>query len=105
MNAFPRSTRRNLVTQEHRIRRPLLVSHARYRWDELRRQHHLIYPEGILILNDSGAAIVQLCDGRSIEELVLALQEEYSQGDPAADMDEFLQRLVNKGLLNDAPDA
>lgn len=105
MNAFPPSTHRNVVTQEHRIRRPVLVSHARYRWDELRLQHQLVYPEGILILNDSGAAIVQLCDGRLIDELVVALQEEYSEGNPAADMDEFLHRLANKGLLNDAPDA
>ncbi len=94
-----------LVTSERKIRRPVLVSHARYRWDPLRCQHQLVYPEGILILNASGAAIVQLCDGRSIDALVIALQAEYSEGKPAADVDEFIERLANKGLVRDAPDA
>ncbi len=94
-----------LVTHEPRIRRPMLVSYARYRWDRLRQEHQLVYPEGILILNETGAAILQLCDGRLIDELVAALHEKYSQGNPAADVDEFLQRLTNKGLLHDAQDA
>ena len=93
------------MTAERKIRRPVLVSHARYRWDELRRQHQIVYPEGILILNESGAAIVQLCDGRSIDELMIALQEKYSQGNPALDVDEFIERLANKGLVHDGPDA
>ena len=93
------------MTAERKIRRPVFVSHARYRWDELRRQHQLVYPEGILILNESGAAIVQLCDGRSIDELRIALQAKYSQGNPALDVDEFIERLANKGLVHDGPDA
>jgi len=96
---------RDVVTPERKIRRPLLASHARYRWDELRGQHQLVYPEGILILNEPGAAIVQLCDGRSIDELVIALQEKYSEGKPAADLDDFIERLANKGLVHDGPDA
>ena len=95
----------NVVTPERKIRRPVLVPHARYRWDELRRQHQIVYPEGILILNESGAAIVQLCDGRSMDELKIALQEKYSEGKPFADVDEFIERLANKGLVRDAPDA
>jgi coenzyme PQQ biosynthesis protein PqqD len=93
------------VTAQRKIRRPVLVSHARYRWDELRGQHQIVYPEGILILNESGAAIVQLCDGRSIDELRIALQEKYSQGNPALDADEFIERLANKGLVHDGPNA
>ena len=93
------------MTPERKIRRPLLAPHARYRWDELRGQHQLVYPEGILILNESGAEIVQLCDGRSIDELVIALQAKYSEGKPAADVDDFIERLANKGLVHDGPDA
>ena len=96
------------MTSNHQIRRPVLVSHVRYRWDDVREQHQIVYPEGILVLNETGAAIVKLCDGRSTGELVAALQEQYSAGtsagDSAADVDEFLERLVKKGLLRDDPD-
>ena len=86
------------------IRRPMLVRHARYRWDELRRQHQLVYPEGILVLNESGAAIVRLCDGRSLEELLAALSEQFAGSPPQVDVADFLQRLAQKGLLRDVAD-
>lgn len=111
------------MNPELTIRRPLLVRHARYRWDELRRQHQLVFPEGILVLNDSGAAIVRHCDGRSLEELLAALVEQYADyrgagcqpalgvGDETArlatcptleEVSAFLGRLAQKGLLRDA---
>ena len=83
------------------IRRPLLARYARYRWDAIREQHQLVFPEGVLVLNDSGAAIVQHCDGRSMDELVAALKAE-AEGDPAADVHLFLNRLAAKGLVRDA---
>ena len=82
--------------------RPKLVRHARYRWDELRGQHQLVFPEGILVLNDTGAAIVRLCDGRSLDELLAALTEAYGAASPRDEVGEFLQRLAQKGLLRDA---
>ena len=54
------------------------------------------------MLNESGAAIVRLCDGRSTDELIGALREQVTEGDPAGDVHEFLGRLVLKGLLRDA---
>ena len=87
------------------IRRPVLVPHARYRWDKLRRQHQIVFPEGILVLNDPGAAIVRLCDGRSIAEMLAALSEQFPDGDLGEDVSAFLQRLARKGLLRDAADS
>ena len=78
---------------------------ARYRFDELRRQHQLLFPEGVLILNETGAAIVRLCDGRAKNELLADLKKRFSDDDLASDLDEFLQRLAGKGLLRDADDA
>jgi pyrroloquinoline quinone biosynthesis protein D len=86
------------------IRRPVLVHHARYRWDELRRQHQLVFPEGVLVLNETAAAVVRLCSGRSMEELVAALEQQFPGSQPAADVRELLQRLARKGLLRDAAD-
>ena len=87
------------------FRRPMLVPHARYRWDRLRGQHQLVFPEGILVLNESGAAIVQLCDGRSLADLLIALGERFPDADPGADVQAFLERLARKGLLRDAADS
>ena len=87
------------------IRRPLLVPHARYRWDKLRHQHQLVFPEGILVLNEPGAAIVQLCDGRPLAELLAALGERFPGADLGEDVQTFLERLARKGLLRDAADS
>jgi pyrroloquinoline quinone biosynthesis protein D len=86
---------------ECKINRPVLVRHARYRWDGVRGQHQLVYPEGILILNDTAAAIVQLCDGRSLGELHAALADQFAES-PPGEVNEFLQRLARKGFLCDA---
>lgn len=86
-------------------RQPKLVRHARYRWDELRGQHQLLFPEGLLVLNETGAAIVQLCDGRPVADLLAALTAQFPDADPTADVQDFLERLARKGLLCDAADS
>jgi coenzyme PQQ biosynthesis protein PqqD len=93
------------MTAPRPIRRPVLARGARYRWDGLRRQHQLVFPEGVLVLNETAAAVVRLCDGRSTEELVAALEGEFPGAYPAGDVAEFLQRLARKGLLRDDADA
>lgn len=82
----------------------MLVPHARYRWDKLRRQHQIVFPEGVLVLNEPGVAIVRLCDGRSTQELLAALGEQFPDGDLSEDVCDFLERLARKGLLRDAAD-
>jgi coenzyme PQQ biosynthesis protein PqqD len=82
----------------------MLVSGARYRWDPVRQQHQLLFPEGILVLNDSGASIVQRCDGRPIAELLTALADQFPAMDLADEVRAFLERLARKGLLRDAAD-
>lgn len=93
------------MTLEPRVHRPALVPHARYRWDAVRQQHQLVYPEGILVLNETGAAIVKLCDGRPVGELVAALMGQFPGGNLLEDVPDFLDRLAQKGLLRDAADA
>jgi pyrroloquinoline quinone biosynthesis protein D len=93
------------VKSDQIIRRPLLARHARYRWDPIRMQHQLVFPEGVLVLNDSGAAIVKCCDGRPTDELITALKTQFDAEDPAADVDAFLNRLAGKGLLCDAAES
>jgi pyrroloquinoline quinone biosynthesis protein D len=91
----------------------VLARHARYRWDALRGQHQIVFPEGLLVLNETGAAIVRLCDGRSVAELLTTLEAQFSGCPPTPEGEgrvqdeahEFLTRLAKKGLLRDAADA
>ncbi len=89
------------MSHENLIDHPKLSPHARYRWDAARKQHQLLYPEGLLVLNHTGAAILKLCDGRPLGELVDALDEEFGSGCPLDDVVEFLTDLVEKGLIHD----
>jgi len=87
------------------IRRPILARHARYRWDALRQQHQIVFPEGVLVLNETGAAIVRHCDGRTMESLIAEMKVDSEDGNQAADVPAFLRRLFEKGLVCDAADA
>ena len=92
------------MTQQQRVLRPVLARGVRHRWDSVRRQHQLLFPEGMLVLNETGAAIVELCDGRSTEEVRDALAETYADVNVQNDLDEFLHRLFRRGLIRDAGD-
>ena len=90
------------MTMEAGIRCPVLAPHARYRWDKVRNEHQLLFPEGMIVLNEPGKAIVELCDGRSLDEMVTALKEKFPGAEPEDDVREFLGRLAERGLVNDA---
>jgi coenzyme PQQ biosynthesis protein PqqD len=90
------------VTPDAVIARPVLAPGTRYRWDKIRNEHQLVYPEGMIVLNEPGTAIIRLCDGRSMDDLIAVLKEAYPGSDPGADVREFLQQMAEKGLLRDA---
>ena len=79
--------------------RPRLARQVRLEWDPVREQQMLLAPEGVLVLNQTGAAILGLCDGeRTVVEIVEELRGRYNHvaGDEVRD---FLSRLVAKGLV------
>ena len=68
-------------------------------WDPAREQHVLLAPEGVLVLNQTGATILELCDG---ERTVVGIIEELRKKYDSVDGDEvrnFLARLVAKRLV------
>jgi len=72
---------------------------ARLDFDSVRQQHVLLYPEGVVLLNDTGAAILQLCDGsRSIRAIADVLRDRY-QCDVVEDVTEYLTQLAEKELI------
>ena len=78
---------------------PVLWRLARLDFDPVRRQRVLLYPEGVVLLNDTGAAILDLCDGRrSITDIATDLEERYHY-DVTADVIEYLSRLAERELV------
>ena len=87
--------------------RPRLASKARLRTDKKTGQKILLYPEKGLLLNPTGARILELCTGeRTVTALVDVLVSEHPDGDRATIVSEvmsFLQRLFDAGLVRTEP--
>jgi pyrroloquinoline quinone biosynthesis protein D len=78
---------------------PVVWRLARLVFDPVRQQRVLLYPEGVVLLNDTGAAILDLCDGRrSVADIAAVLHERYGC-DVVTDVIEYLSRLVEKELV------
>jgi coenzyme PQQ biosynthesis protein PqqD len=78
---------------------PALWKLARLEFDPVRQQRVLLYPEGVVLLNDTGAAILDLCDGRrSIADVAAILGERYRR-DVGGDVMEYLSRLLERELI------
>ena len=78
------------------MNQPRLARLVRLHWDPVREQHVLLAPEGVLVLNQTGATILGLCDGeRTVDEVVEELRGRYNRvaGDEVRD---FLSRLAAK---------
>ncbi len=78
---------------------PVLWRLARLDFDPVRQQRVLLYPEGVVLLNETGAVILDLCDGhRSVADIATILQERY-HCDVTPDVIEYLSRLAEKELV------
>jgi pyrroloquinoline quinone biosynthesis protein D len=78
---------------------PKLWRLARLDYDPVRHQPVLLYPEGAVLLNDTGAAILELCNGtRTVGQIVSILTQRY-QSDVSADVTEYLDQMANRELV------
>jgi pyrroloquinoline quinone biosynthesis protein D len=83
--------------------RPRLVTGARLRYDDVREEHVLLIPEGVVRLNPSAAEVLELCDGkRSLDEIVGALSARYAGADLRDDVVELVDAMAQRGLVVDA---
>ena len=78
---------------------PKLWRLARLEYDQVRQRHVLLYPEGAVLLNDTGHAILELCNGtRTVEQIVTILSERY-RADVSADVIEYLDGMAERELV------
>jgi pyrroloquinoline quinone biosynthesis protein D len=82
---------------------PRLATGARLRYDEVRGEHVLLVPEGVVRLNPTAAEVLELCDGnRSLDDIVGALAARYGGADVGEDVRRLLDAMAGKGLVVDA---
>ena len=71
-------------------------------FDEARQRNVLQYPEGAVLLNDTAAEILALCDGqRTIAEIAAMLEERYGSN-VLDDVQSYLSQLADRELVRDA---
>jgi pyrroloquinoline quinone biosynthesis protein D len=84
------------------VTRPCLVTGARLHYDDVRSEHVLLIPEGVVRLNPTAAEVLALCDGeRSLDDIASALSERYDGADVHDDVRELVDALAGRGLVVD----
>ncbi|MDQ3760416.1 MAG: pyrroloquinoline quinone biosynthesis peptide chaperone PqqD [Actinomycetota bacterium] len=79
--------------------RPQLRRGVRIGTDPLSDETILLFPEGVLKLNETAAAVIQQCDGdRSVAEVVQAVGDVYD-GVVVEDVMSLLRDLIAQRLL------
>lgn len=87
------------IAADDRIR---LTTGVRLQVDQLTHEPMLLYPEGLIKLNPTGAAILRLCDGhRSVREIAGELSQQFDAPLEVlqADVAEYLVRLRATGVI------
>ena len=83
--------------------RPRLATGARLRYDDVREEHVLLIPEGVVRLNPTAAEVLELCDGaRSLDDIAGALSARYEGADVREDVRELVDAMAQRGLVVDA---
>jgi len=70
-----------------------------FRWEEPQQAYVLLYPEGVVKLNETGAAILKYCDGtHTAKQIATKLSEEYTT-DVSESVFNFLEVSYAKGWI------
>ena len=73
----------------------------RLQWEEAQQKHVILYPEGMVELNQSSAEILKLCDGsRTLPQLVSDLEEKFATTGLTNDITAFLEVALKNGWIN-----
>ncbi|WP_256339768.1 MULTISPECIES: pyrroloquinoline quinone biosynthesis peptide chaperone PqqD [unclassified Streptomyces] len=76
-----------------------MARHVRLTFCRTRRRRILLHPETVVVLNGSGAAVIELCDGRhTVAEIVTELGARYETVSED-EVRQFLTRLVSRRWL------
>ena len=74
----------------------------RLQWEEAQQKDVILYPEGMVELNQSSAEILKLCDGsRNLDKIVTDLEEKFQAHGLKNDITQFLEVALNNGWITE----
>ena len=80
--------------------RPRLNKLFRLQWEEVQQAYVLLYPEGMVQLNQSAAEILKRCDGmRTVDELIAELQVAFGEKDLRDPVEGMLRAAFEKDWI------
>jgi pyrroloquinoline quinone biosynthesis protein D len=78
---------------------PRLGKGVKTAYDQTRGSHVVLFPEGVLVLNETAAAVVGMCDGRTtLAQMTEKLAEDFD-GVRVEDVAELLTRLAARRVV------
>jgi len=78
---------------------PKLWRMTRLHFDPVRQRPVLLYPEGAVLLNDTGAAILELCNGTNTVAQIVGILTERYHADVSSDVTEYLSLMAERELI------
>ena len=80
--------------------RPVVGRGFRLQWEPAQEAHVLLYPEGMVKLNSSAAAIMTRCDGaRTVAEIVADIEQAFGVTGLTPDVTAFVVMAREKSWL------
>lgn len=72
----------------------------RLQWEEAQQKFVILYPEGMVELNQSSAEILKCCDGeRTLADIVTELEQKFATSGLHNDISAFLEVALNNGWI------
>jgi len=80
---------------------PILFSPLhRLQWEEAQQKYVILYPEGMVELNQSSAEILKCCDGnRNLSQIVSELEQIFNTSGLTNDVTAFLEIALKNGWI------
>jgi pyrroloquinoline quinone biosynthesis protein D len=80
--------------------KPVVGRGFRLQWEPAQEAHVLLYPEGMVKLNSTAAAIMTRCDGvRTVADIVADLEQSYGVTGLSGDVTAFVAMAQEKSWL------
>ena len=80
---------------------PKLNRLFRLQYEEAQKTHVLLYPEGMVKLNQSASEILLLCDGnRTVDDIVAALESKFNTKGLEPDVRSMLEEATRRNWLD-----
>lgn len=72
----------------------------RLQWEEAQQKDVILYPEGMVELNQSSAEILKLCDGsRKLDQIIADLEQKFATTGLTNDITAFLEVALKNGWI------